>query len=90
MQPQEVNTGVYSRLNEDLKDEWFWATAELFRASEKKTYLEEIELPENPRVPEWDAVEGLGLYALARNGNATKLHQLAREKLIVMANRMVQ
>lgn len=90
VQPQEVNTGAYASLNEDLQDEWLWAAAELFRASGKRTYLNAIQLPENPRVPEWGAVEGLGLYALARHNKAGKLHQSARDQLIVMANRMVR
>lgn len=90
VQPQEVNTGAYASLNEDLQDEWLWAAAELFRASGKRTYLNAIHLPENPRVPEWGAVEGLGLYALAHHSKAGKLHQSARDQLIVMANRMVR
>ena len=90
VQPQEVNTGAYAMVNENLQDEWLWAAAELFRASSKKAYLNGIQLPENPRVPEWSAVEGLGLYALARHNKAGKLHQQARDQLIVMANRMVK
>ena len=90
VQPQEVNTGAYAMVNENLQDEWLWAAAELFRASGKKAYLNGIQLPENPRVPEWSAVEGLGLYALARHNKAGKLHQQARDRLIVMANRMVK
>src|SRR5690606_19665639 len=90
VQPKEMNTGAYAMVNEDLQDEWLWAAAELSRASGKKTYLNGIKLPESPRVPEWSAVEGLGLYALARHSNAGKLHQGARDQLIAMANRMVR
>lgn len=90
VQPYDVSTGAYAFANEDLQDEWLWAAAELFRASSKKSYLSGIELPEKPRVPEWGAVEGLGLYALARQSKAGKLHQGARDLLIAMADRMVK
>jgi endoglucanase len=90
VQPQDINTGAYAMVNENLQDEWLWAAAELFRASGKKAYLSGIQLPENSRVPEWSAVEGLGLYALARHNKAGKLQQAARDQLIAMANRMVR
>lgn len=90
VQPKDVSTGAYAMVNENLQDEWLWAAAELFRASGKKAYLNGIELPESPRVPEWSAVEGLGLYALARHNKAGKLQQAARDHLIAMANRMVR
>jgi endoglucanase len=90
VQPQDINTGAYAMVNENLQDEWLWAAAELFRASGKKAYLSGIQFPENSRVPEWSAVEGLGLYALARHNKAGKLQQAARDQLIAMANRMVR
>lgn len=89
VQPRDVSTGAYASANEDLRDEWLWAGAELFSATGKKAYLSGLALPEKPRVPEWSAVDGLGLYALARNSKAGKLHQGAREQLISMAKRMV-
>lgn len=89
VQPRDVSTGAYASANEDLLDEWLWAGAELFSATGKKAYLSGLALPEKPRVPEWSAVDGLGLYALARNSKAGKLHQGAREQLISMAKRMV-
>ncbi|MCR6651916.1 MAG: glycoside hydrolase family 9 protein [Cellvibrionaceae bacterium] len=90
VQPQEINTGAYAMVNETLQDEWFWAAAELFRASGKKAYMSGIGLPENPRVPEWSSVEGLGLFALARQNGTDKLQQGARDLLLSMADRMVR
>lgn len=90
VQAQEINTGAYAMVNETLQDEWFWAAAELFRASGKKAYMSGIGLPENPRVPEWSSVEGLGLFALARQNGTDKLQQGARDLLLGMADRMVR
>lgn len=90
VQPQEINTGAYAMVNETLQDEWFWAAAELFRARGKKAYMSGIGLPENPRVPEWSSVEGLGLFALARQNGTDKLQQGARDLLLSMADRMVR
>lgn len=91
VQPKEVNTGAYAMVNETLQDEWFWAAAELLRASGKKNYLSGIDLPENPRVPEWSAVETLGLITLARQSNApVKMQQGARDLLLTMADRTIR
>lgn len=91
VQPKEINTGTYAMVNETLQDEWFWAAAELLRASGKKAYMSGVNLPENPRVPEWSSVEGLGLYALVRQNNApAKMQQGAGDLLVAMADRMVR
>ncbi|WP_222867981.1 glycoside hydrolase family 9 protein [Saccharophagus sp. K07] len=91
IQPADVSTGTYAKADEDLQDEWLWAAVELFRASGKKTFLNDVKLPAKPRVPEWDAVETLGLYTLATYSKIpAKLQQDAKQLLIDMANRMVR
>jgi endoglucanase len=90
VQPQDVSTGAYAMANEDLKDEWLWAAAELYAATGKKNYLGRIELPTQPRIPEWSYVEALGLFSLAQQPKTPpKLQQQARQLIVDMANEMV-
>lgn len=91
VQPKDVRTGAYAMANEDLQDEWLWAAAEMFNATGKKAFLSALDLPSNPRVPEWSAVEALGLSTLAGNKKVLpKLQQGARDLLVGMADRMVR
>ena len=90
-QPSDVSTGAYAMANEDLKDEWLWAAAELYAATGNKTYLARIELPAKPRVPEWSYVETLGLFSLAQQKKTpAKLQQQARQLVLDMADQMVK
>ncbi len=41
-QPADVQTGSYAPGNEDGKDEFRWAAAELFRATKKKNYQDDL------------------------------------------------
>ncbi len=91
VQPREVNTGTYAMANEDLKDEWLWAAAELYATTGKKAYLSRIELPAQPRIPEWSYVETLGLFALAQESKMPgKLQQQARKLVANMADQIVK
>lgn len=90
-QPSDVSTGAYAMANEDLEDEWLWAAAELYAATGNKTYLNRIELPAKPRVPEWSYVETLGLFSLAQQKKTpAKLQQQARQLVLDMADQMVK
>ena len=89
-QPKEINTGMYSMANEDLQDEWFWAGAELFALTGKKTYLKNLAIPGKPRVPEWSYVETLGIMTLAQlSQTPKKIKHEAISALKSMADDMV-
>jgi endoglucanase len=90
VQPNDVSTGAYAMANEDLKDEWFWAAAELYTTTGKKNYLNRLELPTKPRIPEWSYVETLGLFTLAQHTKTpAKLQQQSRQLILDMADQMV-
>lgn len=53
-QPSDVNTGSYAPGNEDGKDEFRYASTELYRATKKKDYFEDLKAnPFNPNGPWW-------------------------------------
>lgn len=90
VQPRDVSTGAYAMANEDLKDEWFWAAAELYASTGKKMYSNRLELPAKPRIPEWSYVETLGLFTLAQHAKTpAKLQQQSRQLILEMADQMV-
>jgi endoglucanase len=90
VQPKDVDTGAYAMVNEDLQDEWLWAAAELYAATGKKIYLNRIQLPAKPRLPEWSYVETLGLFSLAQQPKTpAKLQQQSRQLILEMADQMV-
>lgn len=68
--PEDIHTGEYG--DKDFADEWFWASAELFVATETAAYLEQIV---NTRfIPRFKVGEGwagfmrfLGLFSLLEN-----------------------
>ncbi len=61
-QPQ-VNTGEYGDRRFD--DEWFWASTELFLATQNMNYLQDVQkyTPKQFTIPTWGQVSGLGAYA---------------------------
>jgi endoglucanase len=62
-QPEDVKTGEYGDKN--LKDEWFWAAAELYLATGKKEYEDAVvTYYQKPATPEWAIVHGLGFMSL--------------------------
>ncbi len=64
----DVSTGTYDDVS--TADEFFWASAELWRATGEEKYRESFvaAMPEEYVIPTWDKVSGLGLYTLAAAG----------------------
>ncbi|MFV0593985.1 MAG: glycoside hydrolase family 9 protein [Draconibacterium sp.] len=63
-QPEDIFTGAYGDSN--LKDEWFWAAAEMYLLdSSKRQYLDKItETYQQPATPSWGRVNTLGVISL--------------------------
>ncbi len=62
-QPEDIQTGTYGDNN--VTDEFFWAAAELYRATGKEMYLETVlEKYSKPTVPTWNQVYALGFLTL--------------------------
>jgi endoglucanase len=65
-QPADVRTGAYG--DEDLRDEFFWAAAELFVSTGDAGYLPTPQhLPPKVPVPSWNEVAALGWMTLAHH-----------------------
>lgn len=70
IQPQDVESGEYG--DENFQDEFFWAAAELFIATESRRYLNHIENSEiSFGVPGWGNVETLGAVSLLKHARNT-------------------
>ena len=62
-QPQDIKTGAYGGTK--LKDEWAWASIELFLTTGKRSYLPpHLENALKYDAPEWGRVGSLGIYSL--------------------------
>jgi endoglucanase len=72
-QPAGFKTGTYASAPGDLKDELAWAGAELYALTGKKSFLSEIEIPENFRPLEWRNLETLALLSIANVEKAPKI-----------------
>lgn len=59
-----INTGAYG--DNQLKDEWIWAAAELYISTQNPDYLKKIEIPKEFELPSWSKVSWLGYYSLIR------------------------
>lgn len=91
-QPEDVRTGAYG--DENFDDEFGWAAAELFLATENKKYLGEFFSRDlNAEPPSWNTVQALGYISLAKFGqpllNADQYRNVVSE-LIVSANKIVE
>lgn len=66
VQPNDVSTGDYGDSN--LTDEFIWAAAELYIATQEATYYNDIGMNSlTADVPWWGGVKTLGLISLAHN-----------------------
>jgi endoglucanase len=62
-QPDDIKTGAYGDKN--LKDEWFWAAAELYLATGEQEFADAVVANyQKPVTPEWAIVHGLGFMSL--------------------------
>lgn len=62
-QPEDISTGAYDDTN--LNDEWYWASSELFLATNRDTYFQGIT---NKKIeistPSWQNIGALGILSL--------------------------
>ena len=86
----EIQTGGYGDRN--FTDEWFWAASELYATTSGQTYAEAIKkhFPERFSIPAWNSVDMLGVYTLFRTGNAKIMPQIAKDRLLEMADAFVK
>lgn len=63
----QIQTGTYGDNNVD--DEWIWAAAELYISTHNLSYLEDIKIPSELKLPNWSNVGWLGYYSLIRHRN---------------------
>lgn len=91
-QPEDVRTGAYG--DSTFNDEFGWAAAELFLATEDKKYLDEFFSRDlNAEPPGWNTVQALGYISLAKFGQplltAGQYSDVIGE-LILSANKIVE
>ncbi len=86
-----VNTGEYG--NGQVKDEFFWAAAELYLATGDQSYADSIMIDEygDFGVPAWPNVESLGLITLVTSDKASdELKALASAQLQKLADQQME
>lgn len=65
-QPTDVNTGTYA--DNFAKDEFIWASAELYRISRNEIFLNEIKsIKMKTNLPGWNSTYALGAYTIITN-----------------------
>jgi endoglucanase len=92
VQPADVQTGTYAYENEDFKDEFAWAGAELYIATSDARYIAGIDFAALPAgVPSWDWVSPLAWISLAQHTDKVKDKipaELVRTKILEVADRL--
>jgi endoglucanase len=90
VQPADVKTGTYAVGNEDFKDEFAWAGAELFIATGDGRYIEGIDFAAMPAgIPSWNWVSPLAWISLAQHIDKVKDRvpaELIRAKILETAD----
>lgn len=88
--PEGVSTGEYGDF--DLKDEWFWASAEMFLATGDKKYEQQAaKYNQSYGVPSWGYVGILGHYSLALAGNESPINNIvAKDNIIAVADTLLK
>ncbi|MDD7497588.1 glycoside hydrolase family 9 protein [Fibrobacter sp.] len=84
-QPVDVQTGNYMHDGEDGKDEFRWAAAELFRATKKKNYQDDLKA--NPFTPDgawWGNVNMLAAFRVAQDSASFDKDLVAAAKKVVL------
>ncbi len=90
VQPAACNTGEYG--DAVFSDEFFWASAELARATRSDAYTRHLVNPTpSGAVPMWQNVSTLGLYSILTNMQAfpLKLVDTARAHILVTADNLL-
>ncbi len=86
-----IKTGEYG--DRDFRDEFLWASVELFLATENQSYLNKIDLNQIEfGVPNWNSVETLGLISLSTEGaNVPELlRKSASDKLMSLSESLIE
>lgn len=91
----KITTGGYG--DRDMKDEWFWAAAELFILTKDKQYQTIVveRISDSMQLPTWGNVRMLGFYTLIRHEKelpsefATDI-QHTKDRLVTFADRYLQ
>lgn len=86
-QPTDVNTGTYS--DNFARDEFIWASAELYRISGNSIFLDEIKsIPMKTNLPGWNSTYALGAYTIVTNPLifGDSLSEAVKEMLLATAD----
>ena len=92
-QPADVNTGSYQPADENGKDEFRFAAAELYRATQSKKYLDELKAnPVNGNGPWWGDMNFLAVYRMAKGAKlyGKELHEKAKQILLNEAESLLK
>jgi endoglucanase len=79
-QAADISTGAYDDTN--LNDEWYWASAELFLATNKDHYLQEV-TNQKPSIttPSWQNSSTLGILSLLSSDHKNEFSELQKNFL---------
>ena len=74
-QPEDITTGGYG--DRFLKDEWFWAAAEMYLLDGKRQYLDGIlNNYQKPGTPTWGSVHTLGVISLLNSDKRAEFPEM--------------
>ncbi|WP_372754463.1 glycoside hydrolase family 9 protein [Labilibaculum sp.] len=79
-QAADISTGAYD--DTDLSDEWYWASTELFLATNKETYLQRITNSKlTISTPSWLNIGSLGVLSLLSSDKNEEFSELQKQFL---------
>lgn len=78
--PIDVFTGNYRDNN--VKDEFFWAAAELFITTQNDKYIKELDFSLDFDIPTWGGVQSLGLISLAQHWTTMMDDQIETKEIV--------
>lgn len=80
-----VVTGAYG--DNQFHDEWLWAAAELYAATDNTVFLRAFEsyLPTDVRLPGWNNVAMLGYYTMLRKNSSSPLSLRLKNEVLKLA-----
>ncbi|TAJ14510.1 cellulase [Marinilabiliaceae bacterium JC017] len=92
-QPDDITTGAYK--GDQIEDEWFWASVEMYLATGDSKYVSDININKtNFMLPQWGRVNTLGLYSVCTSETTNSLKELdvktSKKKLIKLADHYLE
>lgn len=78
--PEDVYTGNYR--DNDVRDEFFWAAAELFITTRNSKYIKELDFSLDFDIPTWGGVQSLGLMSLTQHWTTMMDYQIDTKKIV--------